>query len=85
MTTLMMLATTQGAAPVPANPETNGGNYKITGPFVHDNLAVFLVHGADRLKNKSYLTLQEAMEKKIVIVHETGNVNELTIENISPD
>jgi hypothetical protein len=82
----MLLATSQGAAPVPANPEpVKGAGYKVTGPFVHDNLSVFLVHGADRLKDKNYLTLQEAMEKKIVIVHETGNVNELTIENISPD
>ena len=60
------------------------GKYTLSGPFVHDNLAVFLVHGADRLKARNYLTLQEAMDKNIVIVRETGNVNELTIENTSP-
>ena len=58
--------------------------FALTGPFVHDNLAIFLIHGTDRLKGKSYLTLQEAMEKQIVIVRETGNVNELSIENVSP-
>ena len=61
------------------------GDYTISGPYVHDNLSVFLIHGPDKLKDKKYLTLQEALEKKIVVVHETGNVNELSIENVSPD
>ena len=61
------------------------GDYVLTGPYAHGNLAVFLIHGADRLKDKTYLTLQEGMERKIVVVRETGNVNELSIENVSPD
>jgi hypothetical protein len=40
-----------------------------------------LIHGADKLKNRQFLTLEEAMEKKVVVVHETENVNELAIEN----
>lgn len=68
-----------------AAPGVQAGQYTISGPYVHNNLAVFLIHGPDKLKDKNYLTLQEAMEKKIVIVHETGNVNELSIENVSPD
>ena len=63
----------------PAHPET----YKLSGPFVHKNLTVFLVHGKDMIKGKNILTLQEAMERKIVIVHETKEVNELSIQNVS--
>src|SRR5947207_2582307 len=54
---------------------------KLSGPYTHGNLTVFLIHGADKLKNRQFLTLEEAMEKKVVVVHETENVNELAIEN----
>lgn len=56
-------------------------DYRISGPYTHENLAIFLVHGEDRIKGE-FLTLQEAMEAKKLIVHETGNVNSLTIENV---
>lgn len=55
--------------------------YRITGPYTHENLSIYLIHGKDKLKGTNYLTLQEAMEKKVVIVHETGNVGNLSIEN----
>src|SRR5260221_11743471 len=58
---------------------------KITGPQAHDNLAVYLIHGADSAKAKSYLTLQEALAQKKAIVRETQNVNQLSIENTSKD
>jgi hypothetical protein len=54
---------------------------RLSGPYTHGNLAVFLIHGPDKLKNRHFLTLEEAMEKKVVVVHETENVNELAIEN----
>lgn len=54
----------------------------VSGPYTHDNLDVFLVHGAEAQPGKTYLTLQEGMEKKVVKVHETGSVNELSIENV---
>jgi hypothetical protein len=83
---LAMLSGARGADAPPASAEPiKVGNFTLTGPFVHDNLAVFLIHGADRLKDRTYLTLQEALEQKAVIVHETGNVNQLTIENVSSD
>lgn len=53
---------------------------RLTGPFTHKNLTLFLVHGPDRLKGQ-FLTLDEAMAAKAVRVHETGNVNTLAIEN----
>jgi hypothetical protein len=57
--------------------------YKVTGPYAHDNLAVYLIHGSTSAGAKDYLTLQEALEQKKVIVHETQEVNTLTIENVS--
>jgi hypothetical protein len=74
-----------GSPPSAPGPELKAGDLRISGPYVHDNLAVFLIHGADRLAGKKYLTLQEALEKKVVIVHETGDVNELSVENVSKD
>jgi hypothetical protein len=57
--------------------------YKISGPYTHENLTIFLVHGDDQLKGKTFLTLEEALEQKKVIVHETKNVNRLEVENVS--
>ncbi|MBI1763663.1 MAG: hypothetical protein HYR56_19735 [Acidobacteria bacterium] len=62
--------------------------YKLSGPFTHKNLSVFLVHGANQAGQtggKTYLTLQEAMRQKKVVVRETGDVNELTIQNRSTE
>ncbi len=53
--------------------------------FTHRNLTIFLIHGADTSSSLDLLTLEEAMEMKIFIVHETEDVNELIVENISPD
>lgn len=58
--------------------------YRISGPYVYENLAVFLVHGANQTP-KRFLTLQEGLQQHKVIVYETGSVNELAIENVSPD
>ncbi len=59
--------------------------YKISGPYAHENLSIFLIHGHDKIKSKSFLTLQEAMGQKKVVVHETSNVNELAVENLSAE
>ena len=57
---------------------------RLSGPFTHENLTIFLVHGPSTLKG-NYLTLAEAMEAKLVKVHETGDVNELAIENVGKE
>ena len=49
---------------------------QITGPQVHDNLAVYFVHGASA-SGPVPLTLAEAIDKGTVRVIETGEVNEL--------
>ena len=71
--------------PAQQNPAPANDAYKLSGPYTHDNLTIFLVHGKDTMANRNILTLQEAMEQKKVIVHETQDVNELAIENVSRD
>jgi hypothetical protein len=67
------------------NPKVAGGKYTLSGPYTHGNLTIFLIHGEDQLKNKTFLTLQEALQQKKVVVHETKQVNQLAIENVSPN
>ncbi|PYS53636.1 MAG: hypothetical protein DMF76_27890, partial [Acidobacteria bacterium] len=50
---------------------------------VQGNLTVFLIHGQDKIKGQTFLTLQEALVQKKVIVRETREVNQLSIENVS--
>jgi hypothetical protein len=56
----------------------------ISGPHVHENLAVYFVHGASA-PGPVPLTLQEALAKGSVRVVETGEVNELKVENTGDD
>jgi hypothetical protein len=82
-TSLAFLVTAQVKKAVA--PQTNPArteSYTLSGPYTHNNLTVFLVHGKDTIK-RNILTLEEAMKLKKVIVHETKDVNELAIENIS--
>jgi ARG/rhodanese/phosphatase superfamily protein len=58
-------------------------NYRLSGPYTHKNLTVFLVHGKDLLPGRNFLTLQEALAQKKVRVYETKDVNELAIQNFS--
>jgi hypothetical protein len=64
-------------------PEVNVSQYRLSGPFTHANLTIFLIHGPDQIAGKNFLTLQEALEQKKVVVYETKDVNELAIENRS--
>lgn len=57
---------------------------RITGPAVHENLAVYFIHGSSA-PGPVPLTLREAMTAGKVVVHETGNVNMLSIENTGTD
>src|SRR5215510_516281 len=53
---------------------------RISGPVTHENLTVFFIHGTSA-PGKAPLTLEEALAKRTVEVRETGNVNQLEIEN----
>ena len=71
------------ASPDPiASEQVHGDGMTVSGPYSHRNLDVYLIHGDDRA-GFPILTLDEAMAKGAVVVHETGNVNELKIENKS--
>ena len=58
-------------------------DFRLEGPFTQGNLSVFLVHGKDKIKGQTFITLHEALVQRKVIVRETREVNSLTIENIS--
>jgi len=57
-----------------------GDDYRLSGPAVHGNLAIYFVHGKSR-GGPIPLTLQEALAKKTIEVREIGQVNELQVEN----
>jgi hypothetical protein len=55
----------------------------ISGPYQSGNMAVYLIHGKDKVKSANIMTLQEALDRKQVTVYETGDVNQLAVENKS--
>ncbi|MEA2930687.1 MAG: hypothetical protein QOG38_3115 [Hyphomicrobiales bacterium] len=58
--------------------------YRVSGPFSHENLSIYLVHGKSA-EGRVPLTLDEALAKRAVRVHETGDVNQLAVENLSEE
>ena len=52
--------------------------------YSYKNLTIFLIRGENKL-SRDYLTLEEAMEQKKITLHETGNVDELSVDNTSSD
>jgi hypothetical protein len=62
-----------------------GEQLRVAAPVAHENLAVYFVHGPDAIDDSRVVGLQEAIDNKWVVVHETGEVSELAIENISAD
>jgi hypothetical protein len=57
----------------------------LTGPHRTGDLTLYLVHGPDRCDSNRFETLAEALCKKVVVVHETGTVSQLEIENLSAE
>ena len=54
-----------------------------SGPYTHENLAIFLFHAHDQIDGSRYISLKEALEQKKVRVYETGTVGQLEAENLS--
>jgi hypothetical protein len=73
-----------GAQPLPVARATDDGP-RVADPHTHANLAVYFIHGGDAVADAKVLTLQEALECNLAVVHETGTVNTLAVENLSPD
>ena len=54
----------QGPAPAlplegTTDPVVSPGDYRLTGPYTHENLTVYLIHGTDQIGERAFLTLQE--------------------------
>ena len=75
-----LLAISLAAGAVAQTSDTN----RISGPLVHENLAVYFIHGSSA-RGKVPLTLEEALASGGVKVRETSNVNQLEIENLGDD
>ncbi|KAB2918339.1 MAG: hypothetical protein F9K29_08335 [Hyphomicrobiaceae bacterium] len=75
-----LIAVAFAAIGVTARQAAADPNLRVSGPHVHENLAVYFLHGAS-VGGPVPLTLQEALAKGTVQVVETGRVNELQIEN----
>jgi hypothetical protein len=85
---VLMLAGLTGlarAAEPPKQTAETAPSYRISGPFTHDNLTIFFLHGKDQIKDKKILSLDEALKDKKLIVHETKNVQQLAVENVSTE
>ena len=72
-----------GAAPAGRGAGPGGAGPRISGPYVYENLDVYLVHGGDRMGGRKLVPLAQALSEGKVIVRETGNVSSLTVENLS--
>src|SRR5262245_52143664 len=75
----LLLLAGLAAAPLVRIPDA-----KLSGPFAHDNLTIFLIHSDGKhAGGGKFMTLAEAMEKKQFVVYETQDVNNLLMENLS--
>lgn len=80
-----MMAAALAVATLVAVPAT-ASEPRISGPYQQDNLAVFLVHGeAVPGGEVPFMTLDEALPAGHAAVYETGDVNNLQVENLSKD
>jgi ARG/rhodanese/phosphatase superfamily protein len=61
-----------------------GEEYRITGPYSHENVSVYLLHARTQ-DPRTFLTLDEGLRAKVVKVSEKGDVNELLITNEGED
>jgi hypothetical protein len=69
------------SSPTPAIPQHRLDHHVLSGPYVHENLTMYLIHSQDLPNARLYTPLPAALERKLVTVYETGDVNELAIQN----
>ncbi len=63
--------------------ELKYGKNRISGPYTHKNLTVFLIHGESGGGTENILTLDEALSQKKIRIYETSQVDQLFVENLS--
>jgi hypothetical protein len=73
-----------GSNPLPATRAADAPP-RVAAPLTHANLSVYLVFGPDAVPEAKLMSLQEALASELAVVHETGNVNTLAIENLSSE
>lgn len=90
LTTIFFSLALAGAAhaqqlsdPITLSPHPVQQGLFVSGPHTHKNLSVYFIHNKAQVQGTEYISLDEALEKGIVRVNETGDVNNLTAENIS--
>lgn len=69
---------------VDGGPPPQSMRYRLSGPYACTNMVVYLVHAEARAGGE-YLSLQQAMRQRKVVVDETGEVNTLAVRNHSDD
>ena len=71
-------------AAAPQVQEKQVGNYKLKGPFTSENLTLFLIAESDAAAQPNhYMPLNEALDGGAFTVYETGDVDQLSVENRS--
>jgi hypothetical protein len=56
---------------------------RVSGPYVYAGMDLYLVHGSDAGGSRKIVPLADALEQGKIVVRETGNVSQLTVENAS--
>ncbi len=59
-----------------------GKDYRLSGPYMQNNLSIYLIHRERRSVGTAPLTLGEAMRQGLVKVVETGSVSRLMVRNL---
>ena len=79
---LVLVAACGSPRSTPAVADIDIGKLRVTGPYRHENLAVYLVHSSSK-DDRDFATLDEALANKTVEVTEKQQeqVNELLLEN----
>ena len=77
-------AAAKGEKKPPADFKVSDVKVRVSGPYVHENMSVFLLHSAEQDK-RDFITLDQGFEKKQVTVTEKAReqVGELILENNS--
>ena len=63
--------------------DTRPSERRLSGPYSHENLTIFLIRGRDQLAGRRFLTLQQALSQRKAVIREIRSVNELSIQNLS--
>ncbi|MBN2371341.1 MAG: hypothetical protein JXO72_12730 [Vicinamibacteria bacterium] len=58
---------------------------RVSGPYVYAGFDLYLVHGSDASGDRKIVPLADALEQGKIVVRETSNVSQLTVENTSSE